>query len=38
MEGADIEFKEHTIDLIEPWIDKELILDFGSIVEIDHGD
>ncbi|MED4346474.1 IS1380 family transposase [Heyndrickxia coagulans] len=37
LEGADLEFKERMMDLIEPWLDKELILDFDSTVETVYG-
>jgi hypothetical protein len=36
-ENADFEFKERMMDLIEPWLDKELILDFDSTVETVYG-
>nr|WP_302473109.1 IS1380 family transposase [Heyndrickxia coagulans] len=38
MEQADLEFKERMLDLIEPWMDKEFILNFDSTVETVYGD
>ncbi|WP_258436982.1 transposase [Heyndrickxia coagulans] len=37
LEDADLEFKERMMDLIEPWLDKKLILDFDSTVETVYG-
>ncbi len=37
LEGADLEFKERKMDMIEPWLDKELILNLDSTVETVYG-
>lgn len=37
IEDAAIEFKERVMDIIEPWLDSDLILDFDSSVETVYG-
>ncbi|GER71899.1 hypothetical protein BpJC7_32020 [Weizmannia acidilactici] len=37
VEDAAIEFKEREMDILEPWLDSNLILDFDSSVETVYG-
>jgi flavodoxin len=37
IEDAAIECKERVMDIIEPWLDTDLILDFDSSVETVYG-